>query len=295
MVADWAQERRRRMTDLVKSPDNGDTLAPLPLPSGTIADQVQDLELAYKFAQAMCNTEMVAQAFRGKPEAGAAAIMYGAELGMKPLQALQNIHLINGKPGIEARTMQALLQRQGCRFTVEDNGANGVTVTGTRPNGETRTSTWTMEDARQAGYTRNKLYEKTPGTMLFAKAMGEVCRRLAPDALLGIAYTTEELSLGFGDDTPPQKVKAEAVRPQQPTNSSPQKQALQAAVFGNAPAQQPADDGQQELQALISDLVGSGPFELQQYSEDINAHVAKYPQHREQLVKAWETVAAEAN
>ena len=57
----------------------------------------------------------------------------------------------------------------------------------------------------------------------------------------------------------------------------------------------PADDGQQELQALISDLVGSGPFELQQYSEDINAHVAKYPQHREQLVKAWETVAAEAN
>jgi hypothetical protein len=53
-------------------------------------------------------------------------------------------------------------------------------------------STWTIERARRAGYTRNKKYETDPQAMLLARAQSDVCRRVAPDALMGLDYSVEE-------------------------------------------------------------------------------------------------------
>lgn len=184
-----------------------------PQSAGTLAlqnleAQAQAMGNAMKIAEAMCSTQMVPKAYQGKPADGAAAILYGAELGLNAIQSLQQVMVINGKPGVEARTMVALLRSHGYRFEVEENTDQAVTVTGIAPTGETYTARWTYDMANQAGYTKNALYKQIPASMLYAKAATEVCRRLGSHILSGIQYSTEELQL--------QPVQATAVRTDRP-------------------------------------------------------------------------------
>lgn len=157
--------------------------------------QAQQMSAAMELAEGLCQTNMVPTAYRGKPADGAAAILYGAELGLNALQSLQQVMVINGKPGVEARTMVSLLRAKGYQFEVGENTNNAVEVTGTAPTGEAYTARWTIEDAKLAGYTKNTLYQKIPNAMLYAKAATEVCRRLGSHVLSGIQYSTEELRL----------------------------------------------------------------------------------------------------
>lgn len=178
-----------------------------------LQQQVAAMDAASRLAGALCATEMVPKQYRGKPDDGAAAILYGAELGMNATQALQNVMVINGKPGVEARTMVALLAKQGYLVETVESSDTSVTVRGTAPNGHEETSTWTIDRAAQAGYTSNALYKKIPQQMLYAKAATEVCRKIAPHVLMGIAYSTEELRLEGA-------VKATAKRVDRPSRGS---------------------------------------------------------------------------
>ncbi|MDK8450969.1 hypothetical protein [Corynebacterium mastitidis] len=157
--------------------------------------QAEAMEAAHKLATALCNTQMVPQVFRGKPDDAAAAILYGAELGLKPQQALQQVFVVHGQPAIYARTMAGLLKAKGYTFETVESTDESVTVTGTSPRGEMETSTWSIDRAKKAGYTSNKKYASDPQAMLYAKALSEVCRKLAPDVLLGIRYAAEDLEL----------------------------------------------------------------------------------------------------
>ena len=157
--------------------------------------QAEAMSSAHKLATVLCNTAMVPQAFRGKPDDGAAAILYGAELGLKPQQALQQVFVVHGQPAIYARTMVALLKAKGYRFSTVESTDESVTVNVVAPNGEEETSTWTIERATKAGYVKNAKYKTDPQAMLYAKAASEVSRKIAPNVLLGIKYTVEDMEL----------------------------------------------------------------------------------------------------
>ena len=166
--------------------------------------QAEAMSAAHKLATVLCNTAMVPATFRGKPDDGAAAILYGAEVGLKPQQALQQVFVVHGQPAIYARTMAALLKAKGYKFSTVESTDESVTVEGISPRGERESSTWTIQRAKTAGYTSNKKYQTDPQAMLYAKAVSEVARKLAPDVLLGIKYTAEDLEL--------EPVKATATR-----------------------------------------------------------------------------------
>ena len=171
--------------------------APAPILAGgmSLVEHANNMDAAHRLAQALCKTSMVPKQYIGKPDDGAAAILYGAELGLNPIQSLQQVMVINGKPGLEARTMVALLKARGYRFTTVESSDTTVTVQADSPRGESEQSTWTLERAKKAGYVTNKLYQSNPQAMLYAKAAAEVCRRIAPDALLGMPYSVEEMRL----------------------------------------------------------------------------------------------------
>lgn len=173
-----------------------------------LVKQARAMDAAYQLATTLCSTQMVPQTFRGKPDDGAAAILYGAELGLKPQQALQQVFVVHGQPAIYARTMVALLKGKGYTFETVDTSDTSVTVRGTSPRGEVEEATWTIDRAKKAGYTNNKKYQSDPQAMLYAKASSEVCRKLAPDVLLGIRYTAEDLEL--------EPVKMQATRTDRP-------------------------------------------------------------------------------
>ncbi|MGP9619866.1 hypothetical protein [Corynebacterium sp. AOP34-BR1-29] len=201
--------------------------------------QAEAMGAAHKIATVLSGTGMVPQAYRGKPDDAAAAILYGAEVGLKPQQALQQVFVVHGQPSIYARTMVALLKAKGYRFETIESTDQAVTVRGTSPRGEVEESTWTVDRAKTAGYTSNKKYATDPQAMLYAKAASEVSRKLAPDVLLGIKYAAEDLELEQ------QPVRATAERTDRRGGQS----ALERAKKKPAPEEK-ADPSQQALEGI---------------------------------------------
>lgn len=149
--------------------------------------------IAINIAGAMCNTPFVPSAFRGKKEDTAMAIMYGFKYGMEPDAALSSIFLIGGRPGMYSRVQHALLLAHGHEVVIVKQDPRECVVKGRRKgsDGDWTVSTWTIDRAQQAGYFTNDKYKKDPIAMLTARALGDVCRLVAPDLLMGIVAYNE--------------------------------------------------------------------------------------------------------
>lgn len=122
-----------------------------------------------------------------------AAVLQGITLGLDPLTALQQIYIVHGRPGMYTEMKVALLKSRGHEVWVEDLTDTRATVCGRRAGTEyVERVTVTMDQAKKAGWTaKNDNYNKTPQDMLYARAAGRVCDRVAPDVLLGIASVEE--------------------------------------------------------------------------------------------------------
>lgn len=174
-------------------------LPPVPT-TGTVSliqQTALELTAAHQIATAICGTSFVPTHFRGKPDECAVAILYGATVGFDPVTAIQQIFVIGGKPALYARAMVAIVLAQGHEIWTEEEEPGRVVVAGRRKGSERVTKVeWTSALAQQAGYTSNAKYKTDPRSMLYARASGDVARRIAPDALMGMAYNVEELELG---------------------------------------------------------------------------------------------------
>lgn len=154
------------------------------------------LHAAHQIGTALCQTSFVPAAFRGKPEEAAAMILYGDELGLTPGTSLQSGFVVSGRPGLYARAMHAIVLSKGHEVWVVEKSDAKVTVAGRRKGSTSiHEETWTTGRAQKAGYTSNKKYSTDPQAMLYARALADVCRIIAPDALAGLDYTIEELEL----------------------------------------------------------------------------------------------------
>ncbi|MDN5536475.1 MAG: hypothetical protein L0H08_05765, partial [Comamonas sp.] len=60
----------------------------------------QNFEQALTFSNYLADSDMVPKDFKGKPGNCLIAMQWGAELGLKPLQSLQNLAVINGRPAL---------------------------------------------------------------------------------------------------------------------------------------------------------------------------------------------------
>jgi hypothetical protein len=205
-----------------------------PMSSNALAvlrEHSQAMDIAFKYAQAVCGTKVCPARFYQKPEDGAAAILYGLEIGLSPSAALQKVVVIHGMPSLEARTMVALLKPRGYKVWTVSQSDESVTVAGRDLDGDVHESTWTIERATKAGYVPeinpstkkyktnangkligNEKYLTDPQAMLKAKAQAEVCRDMAPDVLLGITYSTEDLESERWDDRVVQQVEDRPAR-----------------------------------------------------------------------------------
>ena len=173
--------------------------AATPAPS-TIQQTALELSGAMTIAQAICNSTFVPQHFRNKPEECAVAMLYGATIGFDPVTSVQQIYVISGKPALYARAMVAIVLGAGHDIWVEEEKPGSVTVAGRRKGSDkVQSVTWTTEMAQRAGYTKNSKYQSDPQSMLYARASGDLARRIAPDALLGMAYNVEEMEIAPRD------------------------------------------------------------------------------------------------
>jgi hypothetical protein len=164
---------------------------------------------------------------------GTAAVLLGISIGLDPLTSLQQIYVVHGRPGMYTKIKVALVQAAGHEVWTEEQSGTRVVVAGRRKGSDViERVTITMDMARAAGWTRNAAYGKTPADMLWARAAGRVCDRIASDVLNGIA-SVEEIQ----DD------QAEAT-PQRTVRRGPR------AVAPAAPSERPALPGEPTVTAL---------------------------------------------
>jgi hypothetical protein len=127
---------------------------------------------------------------QGRPFAVAgavAAVLQGVTLRLDPLTALAKIYVVKGTPGLYAKLKVAIAQRAGHDVWTEDSTDTRAVVSGRRRGTQrVETVTITIEQARKAGWAKNDTYEKTPADMLWNRAAGRVCDRIAGDSLHGI-------------------------------------------------------------------------------------------------------------
>ena len=158
---------------------------------------------AMRMAELLADSSMVPASYKNKPGDILVAVQMGAELGLAPLQALQNIASINGRPSVWGDAALALVQGHPAyvshREWVEGEGMEraGYCAITRRGSGE-HVQRFSMKDAERA-----KLLGK-PGPwsqytdrMLVLRARGFAIRDKFSDALRGI-ITAEE-----AQDLPP--------------------------------------------------------------------------------------------
>ena len=81
---------------------------------------------AMAFSTMVSKTEFAPKDFRGKPEACLLAIQHGSEIGLSPMQSLQSIAVVNGRPTIYGDAALAVcLASVVCEWVTESVDGEG--------------------------------------------------------------------------------------------------------------------------------------------------------------------------
>ncbi len=208
------------------TPDNKPAVLKQPIAFGTTGVELRTFEDAYRFAQCVVASGWAPKGME-KPEAVLIALQHGAELGLPKMAALQNIAVINGRPGIYGDAALALVRSSGLleNFKEEEIGTPGkddfgIRVSGKRVNNEPASETFTVGDAKLASlWGKQGPWSQYPKRMLKFRARGFWLRDNFGDVLKGMR-TVEELH-----DIPPE-----------PRNVTPGKSGLSGLLTEPPPA-----------------------------------------------------------
>jgi hypothetical protein len=153
---------------------------------------------AFRFSQMVSKSEFAPKDFRGKPESCMLAIQAGSEVGLSPMQSLQSIAVINGRPTIWGDAAMALVQSSPvCEYIkeyVEGDGDALVAVCEAKRKGYPSPTVvrFSVADAKKAGlWGKSGPWQQYPARMLTLRARGFALRNAFADALRGL-ITAEE-------------------------------------------------------------------------------------------------------
>lgn len=155
---------------------------------------------AMDFSKMLATSNMVPASFKGKPADILVAVQWGAEVGLSPMQALQNIAVINGKPSIYGDAALALAQGNpeyaGHKEWITGDGDKAVAhcLFKRVRHGQTIETerTFSVADAKAARlWGKPGPWQQYPARMLQMRARGFALRDAFADALRGV-ITAEE-------------------------------------------------------------------------------------------------------
>ncbi|MCW2768160.1 MAG: hypothetical protein JWO11_4119 [Nocardioides sp.] len=195
---------------MTETPTESKEVAKRPVALGA---KMGDLDAAYRLSKALAMAKMMPDGLQGKPSDVLALMLYGQDLGLTPMQSIQGIYVVKGKPQISGQLWIALAKQRGHRVFVpcrdcgdapekhpaaghayvRDHDATRCTIKVVRGDtGEMHAETFTIDDARTAKLLTNDNWTKYPKRMLLWRAATDCLRFLAPEIALGF-YT-------WGDD-----------------------------------------------------------------------------------------------
>lgn len=163
-----------------------------------------NFEQAMQFCGMLAKSSVIPTSYAGKPGDIFAACTMGAEVGLSPMQALQGIAVINGRPCIWGDAMLAIVQHHPSYVSHEERNANDALAAG-----EGRClfrrrdaalfgkvmefeGVFSRQDAVTAGLWEKKgPWQQYPGRMLQMRARALAARDAFADALKGLSSREE--------------------------------------------------------------------------------------------------------
>lgn len=182
--------------------------APAQTTGKSVLDDIVENQSARAQAEGAKADQLTAKIYAN--DANAYAIAMGRDLGFNAALALQNIHIIGGKPALSAGARAMFLRQAGykwlpvvhtdkvCTLRFWEQGEMMTDV-----NGKPLDVTVTWEDADKAGWVQNSRgsgkvgnYDKVPKNMLFARVISNFHRWYAPHVVGAQVYDAGEITMG---------------------------------------------------------------------------------------------------
>lgn len=156
-----------------------------------------------EYAKALAHSNLLPEQYRGNPANLLYALEYADALGVAPINAITSIHVIKGKPTASADLIAGLVRKAGhkLRISGDDTFALAQIIRQDDPD-FTYEARWDLAKARAAGL-QTQTWKQYPAAMLRARAITEVARMGASDALFGCIYTPEEVGAVVDADGTP--------------------------------------------------------------------------------------------
>jgi len=157
----------------------------------------QNFEQALVFAGYLADSDLVPKDYKGKPGNCLIAMQWGAELGLKPLQALQNIALINGRPSLWGDVMLALVRASPlCEYVVESIEGERAVCRVKRRGEPEQVREFTKADAEMAKlWGKEGPWRNYPKRMLQMRARAWALRDVFTDILKGLHMAEEAMDM----------------------------------------------------------------------------------------------------
>ena len=168
-----------------------------PAQTGAFDLSPRNFEQALTFSDYLADSDLVPKDFKGRPGNCLIAMQWGAELGLKPLQALQNLAIINGRPALWGDAVIALVRSSPlCEFVIESDDGQAATCRVKRRGEPEQSRTFSMEDARTAGlHGKAGPWTQYPKRMRQMRARAFALRDVFPDVLRGLPVAEEIMDI----------------------------------------------------------------------------------------------------
>lgn len=154
----------------------------------------KDFEQALKFSEMMSKSNLVPKEFVGNAGNIMVAVQWGMELGLQPMQAMQNIAVINGRPSLWGDSVMALARSSSlCEYIIEDDNGETATCRAKRKGQDAEiVASFSMEDAKKAGLAgKQGPWTQYPKRMRQMRARAFCLRDAFPDVLRGMPIAEE--------------------------------------------------------------------------------------------------------
>ena len=153
----------------------------------------RDIKEALAFAEMLSKSNMVPKDFIGNPGNILVAVQWGMELGPQPMQAMQNIAVINGRPSLWGDSVIALVKASPtCEYIIEEVGDDSATCRVKRRGEPEQERSFSTADAKAAGLLgKQGPWSQYRKRMLQMRARSWALRDVFPDVLRGMPIAEE--------------------------------------------------------------------------------------------------------
>ncbi|KWI89589.1 hypothetical protein WM11_21750 [Burkholderia ubonensis] len=157
----------------------------------------RSLEQAMQLANILADSSIVPKDFIGKPGNVLVAIQWGMELGLKPMQAMQNIAVINGRPSLWGDALLALvLASPVCEYIEEWEDKGTAFIKCKRRGKPEDIQSFSDDDAKKAGLLgKQGPWQQYPQRMKKMRARAFALRDNFADVLKGISVAEEVMDI----------------------------------------------------------------------------------------------------